>query len=53
MKVEEQVQKEELNPIEEGLSDLSVTDEQADEAKGGVKSSIKLFLCPSDPSVHS
>ena len=37
--------KEETNPIEEGLSDLAVADEQADEAKGGVaKSSPKLFL---------
>lgn len=33
MKVEEEVKKEELNPIEGSLSDLSVT--QADETKGG------------------
>ena len=50
MNVEEEV-KEELNPIEEGLSDLSVTDDQADEAKGGTKA-IKIYLCPSDPSPH-
>lgn len=49
MKVEEEVKKEELNPIEEGLSDLSVTDDQADEAKGGNRV-IKTYLCPSDPS---
>ena len=47
MKVEEEVKKEETNPIEESLSDLSVTDDQADEAKGGTK--LKLYLCPSDP----
>ena len=45
MKTEEEVQKEETNPIEEVLSDLSVADEQADEAKGGTtKSTPKLFL---------
>lgn len=53
MKVEEEVKKEELNPIEEGLSDLSVSDDQADEAKGGTKAPLKLFLCPSEPSAHS
>jgi hypothetical protein len=52
MKVEEEVKKEETNTIEESLSDLSMTDDQADEAKGGLKASLKLFLCPSDPSVH-
>ena len=50
MKVEEEVKKEELNAIEDGLSDLSVTDDQADEAKGGTRAVIKTYLCPSDPS---
>lgn len=52
MKVEEEVKKEELNPIEEGLSDLLVSADQADETKGGIKASPKLFLCPSDPSAQ-
>lgn len=52
MKDQEDPIKEELNLIEEGLSDLSVTDDQADEAKGGTKAPIKLYLCPSDPSAH-
>ena len=46
MKVEEEV-KEEPNSFEEGLSDLSVTDDQADEAKGGDQAPVKIFLCPS------
>ena len=50
MKVEEDVKKEELNPIEESLSDLSVTDGQADEAKGGIQTLVKTYRCPSDPS---
>ena len=45
MKDQEDPIKEELNPIEEGLSDLAVADEQADDAKGGVaKATPKLFL---------
>lgn len=45
--------KEEINPIEQGLSDLSVSDDQADEAKGGNQTPIKTFLCPSEPVISS
>ena len=35
MKVEEQVQKEELKVNEEGLTDLPLREEEADDTKGG------------------
>jgi hypothetical protein len=34
--------------VTERLADLPVADEQAEEAKGGVR--IKTYVCPSDPS---
>ena len=51
-KKKEELLKEKINPQAEELADLTVTDEQALQAKGGESSTvgrvqIKTYLCPS------
>jgi hypothetical protein len=51
-KKSEELLKEKINPQAEELADLTVTDEQAQQSKGGQSSTVgraqlKTYLCPS------